>query len=52
MNKQDLLLQINNQCTEVQMAIAKKYHNPDDAELIDVLNGLLELLDRFLHEEN
>ena len=51
-NKQDLLLQINNQCAEIQTVIARKYHNPDDTELLDVLKGLRILLDNFFREEN
>ena len=50
-NKQDLLLQINSQCAEIQTVIAKKYHNPEDTELLDVLHELHVLLDNFLHGE-
>jgi hypothetical protein len=51
-NKQDLLLQINNQCSAVQTVIAKNCHNPDDTELLDALSELRALLDYFLHEES
>ena len=50
MSKKDLLLEINNQCAETQAAIAKKYHDPDDTELLGVLSGLRALLDEFLWE--
>ena len=52
MDKQDLLLQINNHCSMVQVAIAKKCHNPDDTELLDVLSELHVLLDKFIRGEN
>ena len=52
MNRKDLLLEINNQCAEIQTVIAKKYHNPEDTELLDVLHELHVLLDNFLREEN
>ena len=51
-NKKDLLLDINNQCSEVQSVIAQKLHNPDDTELLDVLNEMLVLLNRFLEFGN
>ena len=51
-DKQDLLFRINNQCAKVQKVIAKKYHNPDDTELLGVLSELGVLLNEFLSGEN
>lgn len=48
MEKQKILLQINNQCAAVQKSIAKNYENPHNEELRFELSKLYSFLDNFL----